>query len=144
MPTVSFVVPGVPVAQPRQRTRIVEAEDRTYTQNYTPAKHPVNAFKAAVALAVAAAYQGPPLEGPLRVSVLFLLPRPGRLIWKRREMPRVWAPVKPDRDNLEKSLQDALNGQLWADDAQIVAGAVRKMYASGDEQPHTEVEVMTL
>ena len=141
---VAFTVPGVPVAQPRQRVRIAAGNGKAFAQNYTPARHPVNGFKAAVALAAAAAYQGPPLAGPLRLDVTFLLPRPGRLVWKKREMPRAWAPVKPDRDNLEKSLQDALNGQLWIDDQQIVTGNVRKLYAGGDEQPGVIVEVTTL
>jgi Holliday junction resolvase RusA-like endonuclease len=141
---ISFTVPGVPVAQPRQRHRVVTSGGRTFAQNYTPAKDPVNTFKAAVRMAAAAAYQGPPLAGPLSVSLTFVMPRPGRLIWKKREMPRVWAPVKPDRDNLEKSLQDTLNGQLWIDDSQIVAGEVRKVYAAGDEQACVEVRVSVL
>ena len=141
---VSFVVPGVPVAQPRQRHRIATANGKSFVKNYTPARDPVNAFKAAVALAAAAAYQGAPLEGPLRLTVTFVLPRPKYLTWKRKAMPRCWAPVKPDRDNLEKSLQDALNGQLWIDDAQVVTGQVRKVFAAGGEQPCVEVEVNCL
>jgi Holliday junction resolvase RusA-like endonuclease len=138
---ISFRVPGVPVAQPRQRHRVVSAGGRTFASNYTPTKDPVNAFKAAVQLAAAAAYKGEPLTGPLRVVMTFVLPRPKRL---KKNGPREWAPVKPDRDNLMKSWQDALNAMLFVDDSQICDGPVRKVYAAADEQPCVEVEVTTL
>ncbi len=136
---VRFTIPGVPVAQPRQRHRIAKSGSDVFVHNFTPAGHPVQAYKAAMRLAAAAAYKGPPLEGPLRVVAVFVLPRPKRL----KTGPRVWAPVKPDVDNLIKPW-DSLNGVLWADDKQIVAVAVRKLYAGSDEQPHVDVEVITL
>lgn len=143
--TVAFTVPGVPVAQPRQRHRILESKHGgKFVQNYTPTAAPVNAFKAAVRLSLSAVYKGPPLTGPLRMSVTFLFARPGRLIWKTRPMPRCWHWGKPDRDNLEKSLKDSLKGLLWNDDSQVCAGPIYKMYAAGDEQPCVEVQVTQL
>ena len=141
---IHFTVPAIPIAQPRQRHRVIAAAGRQFVHNYTPTKSPVNAFKASVAAAAAAAYSGPPLAGPLSLSVVFVLPRPGNMIWKRRPMPRAWHAKKPDRDNLEKSLKDALSGRLWRDDAQVCSGNVEKWIAAGDEQPHVEVTVTTL
>lgn len=132
-----FVVPGIPIAQPRQRHRVVCG----HAQNYTPAKHPVNKFKADTQKAVAKVYQGPPLEGPLFMEIDFVLPRPGRLTWKTRPMPREPHTSKPDRDNLMKSLQDALNGFLYVDDSQLCDGPIRKLIAAGNEEPHTRVTV---
>lgn len=139
-----FTVPGLPVAQPRQRHRVIHAGGRAFAHNYTPAKDPVNAFKAAVQMAACNAYQGPPLDGPLRVDLIFVFPRPKSMLWKSKPMPRDWCPKKPDRDNSIKSFQDALNGVVWIDDAQICAGDTLKVIASGDEQPHVEVVIRKL
>jgi Holliday junction resolvase RusA-like endonuclease len=144
MATVAFVVPSVPVAQPRQRHRIVAANGKSFVSNYTPTASPVNAFKTAVQFAAAAVYSGDPLAGPLRLTVQFIFPRPERLTKKRSENPRVWAPKKPDVDNLIKSFCDALNGRLWIDDAQVVSVSARKKFAAASEQPCVEAEVTEL
>ena len=106
---------------------------------YTPTTHPVTGFKATVRLAFQQAYQGPPLTGPLRCSLVFVLPRPKNMIWKKRPMPRAWHDKKPDRDNLDKAVMDALKGIAWIDDAQVCDGTIRKYIAAGDEQPHVEI-----
>ena len=141
---IRVVIPGVPVAQPRQRHRVVTVGDRSFAQNYTPQDSPVTAFKAAVRIAAGSARQGEPLAGPLRCDMTFVLPRPKALTKKRGDNPRAWAPKKPDVDNLFKSVADALNGQLWADDSQIVSASIRKVFAAADEQPQTIVEVVEL
>lgn len=65
---IAFVIPGVPIAQPRQRSRVACINGHTVTQNYTPTKHPVNTFKAAAKMAAEAAYCGEPLSAPLDVA----------------------------------------------------------------------------
>jgi len=137
---IKFFVTGEPIAQPRQR----HAYRNGIVMSYIPQDHPIWAFKQAVQLMAKLAYNGKPLEGPLRVSLLFLMPRPGRLIWKTRPMPRVWQPAKPDADNMAKAVMDSLNKHLWADDAQIVDLHAVKMYASSDESPGVEVMVQEL
>jgi Holliday junction resolvase RusA-like endonuclease len=142
---IRFIVPCIPVAQPRQRHRIAQSADgRQWVANYTERKHPANAFKAAVQLAASEAYQGPPLTGALSVGLVFVLPRPGRLVWKSRPMPRRWHDWKPDAENLAKSAVDALTGTLWRDDAQVARLVIEKHVAAGDEQPHAEVTVAAL
>lgn len=134
---ISFFVPAVPIAQPRQRHAIIAG----HVRNYTPTAHPVTAFKATCRLASRQAFVGGPMEGPLYLKLLFLMPRPGRLRWKRRPMPREWHTSKPDLDNLEKSIKDALTGTVWIDDAQVCSVEKRKLYCRGDEQPGVCVEV---
>jgi len=141
---IEFNVPAIPKAQPRQRHRVVMSGGRAFASNYTPTRDPVNAFKASVQHAAASAHHGAPLEGPLRMSVVFVFPRPKGMVWKTKPMPRAWHTPKPDRDNLMKSLQDALNGLLFKDDSQICSGPIEKFIAAGDEQPHVEVIVETL
>jgi Holliday junction resolvase RusA-like endonuclease len=140
--SVLIIVPAVPVAQPRQRHAMIAG----HVRNYTPTTHPVQAFKAAVQISARQAYQGPPIEGPISASMQFIMPRPAtKPTWIRKGSrwwhawkagQRVPAIGKPDRDNLMKSLQDALNQLLYRDDAQLNAGPVEKWIAATDEQPH--------
>lgn len=138
---IEFTVRCLPVAQPRQRTRIRFAGDKAFGQNYTPAKAPVNAFKASIVQAATEAYSGAPLEGPICLTIRFVMPRPKAMIWKKRAMPRAWHITKPDLDNLEKALKDALKGVTWRDDAQVCRVSKEKVYASGDECPGVEVAI---
>lgn len=137
-----FIVPAVPVAQPRQRHRIVHGKGgKVFASNYTPKTDPVNAFKAACQMAAERAHKGAPLHGPLVVDFVFVMRRPRAKVWKTKPMPRYPHTSTPDRDNLIKSVQDALNGLVWADDAQIFDGRIEKWVASGDEKPHVEIVV---
>jgi Holliday junction resolvase RusA-like endonuclease len=137
MRLIEFTVPAIPVAQPRPRATSIAGRARMYT----PTDHPIAAFKASVRLAAASAFSGPPMAGPLRVDCTFVLPRTNAQRWKTRPMPRLPHTKKPDRDNLDKAVLDALTGLLWADDCQICSGEVTKWIAAGDEQPHVLVRV---
>lgn len=139
MNEIKFTVPAIPIAQPRQRQRVATINGRPMAMNYTPTKSPVNAFKATVRMAAQQVYSGPPLTGPLWMELVFVFPRPGRLIWKKRPMPRERHASKPDRDNCEKSVMDSLKGLLFIDDGQICDGPIQKWIAAGDEQPHVEI-----
>jgi len=144
---IRFHVPAVPVAQPRQRHRVLTAAGRTFAHNFTPAKHPVQAFKATVRLAFQTTVQ--PHEtalaiGPVGLYLTFVLPRPKSLTWKKRAMPRLWHTSKPDTDNLAKAVKDALTGLAWKDDSQVCFVEARKLYAAGDESPGVLVEIETL
>ena len=149
---IHFVVPAVPVAQPRQRHRVIQCKGgKAFATNYTPARDPVNAFKASVRMAAAAAYSGPPLTGPLQVDMIFVLPRT-KPSWLKKDSSwwESWkagiriphAVARNDRDNLAKSTQDALNEVLWVDDGQIFRGVIEKWLAADTEQPHVEIRVL--
>ncbi len=64
------------------------------------------------------------LEGPLRFEAWFYLPRP-KSAPKRVAMPA----KKPDASKLLRSVEDALTGIIWHDDAQIVTAHVFKRFA---------------
>jgi len=133
-----FHVPAVPVAQPRPRAVSIAGQARVHGP---PKSHAIHDFRATVRLAAEQAYSGPPLEGPIRLGLVFVLPRPKAMRWKKRPTPRAWHAKKPDWDNLAKAVCDAVNGTLWVDDAQVCAVAVECWIAAGDEQPHVEVSV---
>ncbi len=150
---ISFWVHAVPVAQPRQRATLAHGGKGARMHEVTHIKnavtgvrkpHPIAAFKAAVGLAASNAYSGAPLQGPLIVRMLLLFPRPGRLIWKTRAMPRIPHDIKPDVDNCIKAIFDALKSKTWIDDAQVFDLTVKKRYASGDEQAKCWIEIEQL
>jgi len=127
----------VPVAQPRQRHALIGG----HVRNYTPADHPVQAYKAAVMLAARQAGVDKPMEGPLCVDIDFYLPRPKRLMRRKDPAGPIPHTARPDRDNLEKATTDALKGLAWRDDSQICDGRVRKWYAEKDGSPRVEITI---
>ena len=130
-------IPGVPAAQPRQRHAVIAG----HLHNYTPTRHPANQWKAAVAAAWQAKTDAPPLDGPVWLSVTFVMPRPQRLLTKGKRDQTVLHDHKPDLDNLLKCLKDALKGLAWRDDSQVAQLRACKVYAAADEQPHCELYV---
>ncbi len=141
--SISIYVPAVPIAQPRHRTRVVTPEHgKPFATQYEAAKtHAIHTFKAAVQFAAREVYKGPPIQEPVILSTSFVFPRPKSLIWKSREMIRLPHTKKPDRDNLDKAVLDALKGVVLADDCQVYAGSIYKWIAAGDEQPHVAIEI---
>jgi len=137
---IQFTIPAVPVPEPRKRVRIRKTRDgKSFSQLYTPSSDPVNAFKATARISASMALKRiAPLEGPLKLSMVFVMPRTQNQIWKTKPMPRIWHSKKPDFDNLEKSVCDALKGLVWIDDSQICSVSTVKVIAAGNEQPHVE------
>lgn len=61
-----------------------------------------------------------PLNGPLLVIAHYRIPAPLGLPQRKRLLQHNFPHTKkPDGDNLEKFLNDALNGVVWNDDARI-------------------------
>ncbi len=135
----SIHVPAIPVAQPRVKATTING----YARVYNP-RGPVDVFKSTVQMAIGSAYHGKPLEGPFGVSIVFVFPRPASMMWKRKPMPRVRHTGRPDRDNLDKAVLDAMKGLIFRDDAQVCAGTIEKWIAAGDEQPHVTIVIEEL
>lgn len=85
-----------------------------------------------------------PMEGPLRVSCCFYMPRPkkhfgtGKNAGKLKDNAPIYHTSKPDIDNLKKFALDCLKGAAWGDDCQIVHIEAWKKY---DEHPRTVMEI---
>lgn len=76
----------------------------------------------------------PRMKGPLLVIVHFRLPPPSTYTHAERNKIKTRLHHKrPDGDNLEKFLNDALNGLLWVDDALIAIMLRTKSYGWGRE-----------
>lgn len=141
---IQFTVPALPIPQPRQKHGTVKIGGKTVSRNYLDGKNPVHAYKAAVQHAVKEAYDGPMLECPLAMEITFVFPRPKRMVWKKKPMPRAWHFGQKDLDNLMKSTCDAMNKVLFRDDGQICSCTLEKVIASGDEMPHAEIAIVLL
>jgi Holliday junction resolvase RusA-like endonuclease len=69
------------------------------------------------------------------VRLVFVLERPKRLLTKRANPGRCWCNVKPDGDNLEKLILDAIkNAGILHDDGRIVSCCWLKLYRALDER----------
>lgn len=136
MEEIKIYVPAVPVAQPRPRAVSIAGMPRLYQADR---HHPIHDFKASCRMSAIAAYAEEPLDEPIALTALFVMPRPKHLMWKRRAMPRVPQTTGADLDNLIKSVLDALNGLMWRDDKLIYHVNATKLTAAGDEQPHVEL-----
>lgn len=127
---VAFTVPAVPVAQPRARATAINGRARMYEAKKS---HPIHDFKASVRMAAAQVYKGPPLEGPLSMSLCF--------VFASKTNKRRLKDTRPDNDNLAKGVCDALNQLLYADDGQVSHLTVEKWHAAKGEQPHVDVRI---
>ncbi len=151
MAYVNFHVTAVPVAQPRVKARAFGGRAQVYNPTTITNKttgetktHPIVLFKASVAHAAGQVYQGEPLTGPISLSWVCLFPRPANKIWKTKPMPREFHTGKPDRDNIDKAILDALKNVIIADDRSVCAGSLEKYIASGAEQPGVFIRIQTL
>ena len=146
--TIVLRIPGTPTPQPRAKATTFGGRTRIYTpmtrkgQDGKRRSNGVAEFKALAKLVAANTFgDGAPLTGPVRVDCEFVFPRPLNMIWKRKPMVRVPKTTKPDRDNLDKMILDALTGVVFRDDNQVWDGTITKLIGAGDEQPHTLVTV---
>lgn len=132
--SVAFSVPIVPVGKGRARF----GKGRVYT----PAKT-VAAERAIAIHARAAMRSRAPHPGPVALTVRAVLPIPADWPkWRKaaaREK-RIFPTGKPDASNVLKLVEDALNGIVWIDDAQVVSEAIHKDYG----EPGIEIEVFAI
>lgn len=78
----------------------------------------------------------PPLQGNVRLSIIFFMPTPKSLPKKDRDS---WHSKKPDLDNLIKLVMDSMNGVCFRDDSQVCLIIAMKGYS---DSPRTEI-IMT-
>jgi Holliday junction resolvase RusA-like endonuclease len=71
---------------------------------------------------------------PIKLSIIFWLQRPASCP-KTRAFPT----VRPDIDNYFKTVLDACNEYVYADDGQIVTALVRKRYCLQGKPPRIEI-----
>jgi Holliday junction resolvase RusA-like endonuclease len=83
-------------------------------------------------------------EGPLRIDINVYFPRPQRLMRAKDPDFAIWHTSKPDRDNIDKGILDALKGIVFVDDAQVCMGEIRKYYHEKGGRPRAEIRILVL
>lgn len=127
-PAVSFLVHGDPKGQPRARA----CRRGKHSGVYDPGT--ADAWKFAVREAARVALNGQTFgQSPLKVTLRFWFRRPKHHYRSNGELKLnapPWHAQKPDRDNLEKAVLDALTTLgVWTDDSQVCCGSVTKRWA---------------
>lgn len=130
--SITFTVPGEP--RGKQRPRTPPNGGRPYTPQQT-----VSYENWVKTCAVDHMSMAPPLQGPLSLTVRVVRTRPAS--WPKKRQAEIWDTRKPDYDNLAKICSDAMNGIVYADDAQIAVAAVFKMLGA---EPCVEITVAEL
>lgn len=127
MSEVQFIVPGQPVAKGRPRAAKRGKHITMYTPEKTANYEGLVAHAAHIAMAGQSLFLGACfVELDIRVMI------PASWSGKRKAgavRGEIKAISKPDIDNCEKALFDAMNGVVWRDDSQVVEVAKRKRYA---------------
>ena len=118
--TLKVFIPGKPEPLRRHRTAV---RGRRAIQ-YDPPENKANKALIQSYASIAMARQGVrgPYQCPLRVEFFFCFERP------KSARRRLFPSVKPDVDNLQKLVMDALNGVVWQDDALIVQAEAYELY----------------
>ena len=147
--------PLPPKGKGRPRLGIVNG----HAHAFTPAE--TRKWEAMLASLAQAQLPAAVLEGPVRVDILAVEARPQRLL-ARWAKPRpegwredgqhggclqhapglLWRPDKPDRDNVEKAVVDALKS-FWRDDKQVVSGEALSAYAELTGRARVVVRIRT-
>lgn len=142
MNEIEFTVYSTPIPQPRQRHRIIKAGGRVFAHNYTPAKHPVNAFKYHVQVIAKQTMDREPLwTCAVAGTFEFYLPRPKSSNAKRYDQGALYHAGRKDVDNLFKSVADALTGIVYQDDGQLCHVTISKRYHEASGQPRVIVRI---
>lgn len=131
---VDFVIQGK--AQAKQRPRFNTHTGRTYTPNKT-----IN-YENWVKICYLEKYKDKELmDKPLRVTIraFFEIPKSTSKKKKQQMLDNAILPmVKPDTDNIAKSILDSLNGIAYKDDKQVAELIVYKFY---NDTPYVNVTI---
>ena len=109
----TLFVPGKPEPHPRPRRG---ARGQFYT--------PRTAWSEKVTITARFNRPTPALYGPVNLDLIFFFARPKTILPSV-----VWMDRRPDRDNLDKAILDALtNAGWWKDDCCVVSGIIAKRW----------------
>ena len=147
---ITFFVAGTPIAQPRVRACIRgkhagvydpgtanEWKNQVMSAGTTAAYRPEHGTKCEI------------ITGPVGLTLHFYLPRPKHHFRSNGELKQTapwWHTSKPDLDNLEKAVKDAITqiGVIWADDSQVCMSQKTKIYATNEKPVGVRVTIEKL
>lgn len=133
---VEFVVPGAPYGKGRARVGTIAGKARMFTPEKTMNYESWVAHFAAQAMG-----RRPLIEEAVVVHMSIKCPVPAS--WSKKKQAdalagRIFPKSKPDIDNVEKIIYDAINNVVWKDDVQVVDVVKRKRYS---DKPGVSVRI---
>ena len=129
---IEFFVPGTPAPGGSKKAFYNPKAARAFITDDSKRSRPWKALVSDFALQAMAGRV--PLNGPLAVLMVFVLPRlkghfgTGKNATRLKDSAPKWHTTKPDATKLLRSTEDACTGILWRDDAQIAQQEARKRY----------------
>ena len=133
---ISLIIPGAPIGKGRPKFARAGAFVRVYTPDKTRLE------EAFIRMVFNEKYPGHvPIPGAIRMDIRAYMPIPKSTSKKLRErmaLENVPHVKKPDRSNITKLAEDALNEMAYIDDCQIYAGDTWKYYSP---RPRLEIDI---
>jgi len=122
----------------------VKGKQRIISRMYTPGK--TSQWEAEAVKSICLSGVGKPmLYGALRIDIVAVFERPQRMMTKRWPNKREYHTSKPDKDNVEKIVMDALQkAGVIRDDCIVCTGETSKWYADRVETPHIAITITWL
>lgn len=136
MNSITFTIPGIPVAKGRPKF----ARKGAFVSAYTPEK--TASYENLVKVVAQQVMRGRALiDGPVSVVIWLYVSPPAS--WSKKKQADALASAtyptsKPDMDNVVKGIFDACNNIVWLDDKQVVDLFCGKRFA---ETPCAKVQV---
>lgn len=122
--SITFSIPGNPVPQPRTKVCVRNNKPHGYVEK----KHPIHAYRQAVAVAARAAGVVE-ADGPVSVIIDAVFARPKSHLNKSGVKHTAPALPRPDVDNLGKAVLDALQ-EVMGDDTNVSRLLVEKSWGT--------------
>lgn len=146
-PVITFFVPGVPAPGGSKTARAFVKNGKPFAVVHDAGGKKNKNWRSIVALCGRDAFKRPLLDEPLRVEVMFHMPRPkahfhtGRRAGELRADAPKFHTNAPDVLKLMRSTEDALTGIIWRDDKLIVDEQITKPYS---DKPGATIRVSVL
>lgn len=137
-----FTILGTPQPKQSARFRTVRAGEKTFVKSYQKKEVVENERNIAFDIKSKLPAGFKPFDGPLKVTMLFVFPPLSS--WPQKKMAQmnagatIYKDKKPDIDNLQKSVCDAMQGVVYINDSQIVDMHCTKIFGP---VPMIEIEV---
>ena len=136
---IAFFAAGIPAPQGSKRAFVI-GKRAVLVESSKACKPWRDSVRAAALEATQGSMMPVGWDGPLRLRIVFVLPRP-RSVPKER---RGWPASKPDVDKLLRSTLDGLTGALYRDDSQVVTVEAQKQYVGHHLTPGAWIECKAL
>ena len=137
VPALTVTIPGTPVPKARPRFSMRGGRAHTFTDPKTVQ------YEKRVAWTISNATRArelAPAGVPVRVDILAIFPRPQRLLRKKDPPGLLPHSVRPDLDNVCKSLIDAATASgVWADDGQVTCIRAEAAFCEKGQEPRAHV-----